>query len=431
MFQGSEIYGGLANSWDFGHLGNELFNNIASLWWRRFVQERDDMIGVRGAVIMNPKVWEASGHLQNFTDPLIECKICHERFRADHEDKVKEHEKSHKDNPPAGGLWTKPKNFNLLFKTFIGTVEDSKAAAYLRGELAQTMFTDFKIMLETGRKKLPFGIAQIGKAFRNEITTGNFIFRTKEFTIAELEYFVRPGEEDKYFKEWADFMEKSLIDDFGLDKKKIRRYEHPKESLAHYSKGTIDFEYEFPWGWGELWGLASRTDFDLKNHESLSGQNLKYKDAETGEEFLPFVIEPTGGLERLMLAVLCDKFEEVEPRSGSEESVHEKEIVLRLPKRLAPIKAAVLPLSKKEELLKPAYEIYRNLQKYFVCQYDDTASIGKRYRRQDEIGTPFCVTFDFDSLEDKKVTVRDRDTMEQERVAIDELAQYLAKKLVA
>lgn len=425
VFPGSEIYGGLANSWDFGHLGNELFNNIASLWWKKFVQERDDMIGVRGPIIMNPKVWEASGHIQSFTDLLVECKICHERFRADKEEELKEHAKNHKEKTD----WSEPKNFNLLFKTFIGPVEEDAAIAYLRGELAQTMFSDFKTIIETSRKQLPFGIAQIGKAFRNEITTGNFLFRTKEFTIAELEYFVKPGEEERAFKEWTDFMENFLTSDLGLNKKNIRRYEHPKENLAHYSKGTIDFQYNFPWGWDELWGLASRTDFDLKNHERLSGQNLKYKDLETGEEFLPYVVEPTGGLERTMLAILLDGYEEVEPRSGDEEAVHEKEVILRLPKPLAPIKVAVLPLSRKEELTKPAYQIYRDLQKHFMCQYDETASIGKRYRRQDEIGTPFCVTYDFDSLNDQKVTVRDRDTMSQERISIDQLLGFIAEKL--
>ncbi|MDO8494936.1 MAG: glycine--tRNA ligase [bacterium] len=425
IFPGSEIYGGLANSWDFGHLGNELFNNIASLWWKKFVQERDDMVGLRGPIIMSPKVWEASGHVQGFSDPLVECKICHERFRADKEEELKAHAKTHKGKEE----WTEPKNFNLLFKTYIGTVEDAKAVAYLRGELAQTMFTDFKTILETTRKKLPFGIAQIGKAFRNEITTGNFIFRTKEFTIAELEYFIKPGDEDRYFNEWADFMENFLVKEIGLKQENLRRYEHPKESLAHYSKGTIDFEYKFPWGWGELWGLASRTDFDLKNHEKASGANLKYKDSETGEEFLPFVVEPTGGLERLLLAALLDAYTETEARSGEKDAVHETEVTLRLAKSLAPIKVAVLPLSRKEELTKPAYEIYRNLQKHWMVQYDETASIGKRYRRQDEIGTPYSVTFDFDSVTDQKVTVRDRDTMEQERVVIADLQNYLEKRL--
>jgi glycyl-tRNA synthetase len=291
------------------------------------------------------------------------------------------------------------------------------------------MFTDFKTVVETTRKRLPFGIAQIGKAFRNEITTGNFLFRTKEFTIAELEYFVKPGQEDEAFKMWADFMENFLIENLKLKIENLRRYEHPKESLAHYSKGTIDFEYKFPWGWGELWGLASRTDFDLKNHTKASGANLKYKDTETGEEFLPYVVEPTGGLERLLLAVLLDAYTETEARSGDAEAVHETEVTLRLAKSLAPVKVAVLPLSRKEELTKSAYTIYRNLQKYWMVQYDETASIGKRYRRQDEIGTPYCVTFDFESVEDKKVTVRDRDTMEQERVVIADLQNYLEERL--
>ena len=426
VFPGSDIYGGLANSWDLGDLGNELFNNLGTLWWKKFVQERWDIVGMRGAIIMNPKGWEASGHLQSFSDPLVECRICHERFRADKEEEIIAHAQPH---AAKESIWTEPKNFNLMFKTFIGTTEDAQTAAYLRPELAQGMFVNSKTILETSRKKLPFGIAQIGKAFRNEITTGNFLFRTKEFTIAELEYFVRPGEEDKYFAEWADFMEKFLINDIGLKKENLRRYEHPKESLAHYSKGTTDFEYKFPWGWGELMGLASRTDFDLKNHEQASGQNLKYKDLGSGEEFWPYVVEPTVGLERLMLASLLESYTETDARSGEKEAVHDTEVTLKLPKALAPIKVAVLPLSKKEELTKPAQEIYTELRKHFMCQYDETASIGKRYRRQDEIGTPFCITYDFDSVNDKKVTVRDRDTMEQERVAISELADYLKEKL--
>ena len=426
IFPGSEIYGGLANSWDFGPLGNELFNNIASLWWKRFVQERADMTGVRGAIIMNPKVWEASGHLPSFTDPLVECKICHERFRQDKTEELETHAESHKD---AEIQWTEAKNFNLLFKTFIGAVEDAKSTAYLRGELAQTMFTDFKLIQESNRLRLPFGIAQIGKAFRNEITTGNFIFRTKEFTIAELEYFVKPGEEDKHFKLWDEFMEQFLLNDLGLEKTKIRRYKHPKESLAHYSKGTIDLEYEFPFGWGEITGLASRTDFDLKNHQNLSGQSMQFKDPESGEEYLPYVVEPTMGLERLMLAVLCNAYSETEARSGEEDAKHETETVLRLPKVLAPVKVAILPLSKKEELSVPAKALANELRKHFVCQYDETASIGKRYRRQDEIGTIVSVTVDFQTVKDGTVTIRDRDTMRQIRVKTSELRQTIQKIL--
>ncbi|MEK7537086.1 MAG: glycine--tRNA ligase [Patescibacteria group bacterium] len=418
IFPGSEIYGGLANSWDYGHVGNELFNNLASLWWSKFVTERDDMVGVRGTVIMNPKVWEASGHLQSFTDPLIECKICHKRIRADKEEEKLTHEESHnnkKENP----IWTEPKNFNLLFKTFIGSVEDQKSAVYLRGELAQTMFTDFKTVLDTNRLKLPFGIAQIGKAFRNEITTGNFIFRTKEFTIAELEYFVKPGEENKYFREWQNFMEEFLTNEIGIKKENLNLYEHPKESLAHYSKGTIDFQYKFPWGWDELWGLASRTDYDLKNHENFSGENLKYKDPETGDEFWPYVVEPTSGLDRLMLAVLLESYSEDEDR-----------VVLKFKPKLAPYKVGIFPLlANKPDLVKKARAIYEGLKKDFEVVWDDRGNIGKRYYSQDEIGTAWCVTIDHQTLEDDTVTVRDRDTMKQGRIKIEELNNYFEERL--
>lgn len=421
IFPGSEIYGGLANSWDYGHVGNELFNNIASLWWRKFVTERDDMVGIRGATIMNPKVWEASGHIEGFSDPLIECKICHERVRADKEEDKNSHEEFHRVKKEAPS-WTEPKNFNLLFKTFIGSVEDQKTAAYLRGELAQTMFTDFKLVLDTNRLKLPFGIAQIGKAFRNEITTGNFIFRTKEFTIAELEYFVRPGEEGKYFKEWQDFMEDFLVKDVGIKKENLKLYEHPKDSLAHYSKGTTDFQYNFPWGWDELWGLASRTDYDLKNHENLSGKNLKYKEPETGEEFWPYVVEPTGGLDRLMMAVIIDAYREDGDR-----------VVLAFPAKLAPYKAAVFPLlANKPQLVERAREIYQDLKKKtgLNIAWDDRGNIGKRYYSQDEIGTPACVTVDFQTLEDNTVTVRDRDTAKQARVALSDLASHVSSFVI-
>jgi glycyl-tRNA synthetase len=419
IFPGSEIYSGLANSWDFGHAGTELFNNISALWWKRFVQERPDMLGIRGPVLMNPKVWEASGHVKNFTDPLVECRVCHARFRADKEKELKEHANEHKEKD----IWTESKLFSLLVKTFLGPVEDQQLMVYLRGELAQTMFTDFKIMLETNRRRLPFGIAQIGKVFRNEVTAGNFIFRSREFHIAELEYFVKPGKEDAAFYSWAEAIEKFLTVELGLKKENLRRYEHPQKDLAHYSKGTIDFQYRFPWG------LASRTDYDLKNHEQLSGQNLKYKDPESGEEFWPYVVEPSVGLERLMLAVLLDGYTETEARSGKEDAVHETEVVLRLKKSLSPVKVAVLPLSKKENLSNKAKEIYLDLLQDFACEYDETQSIGKRYRRQDEIGTPYCVTVDFESLEDNAVTVRDRDTMKQERIAISDLKDYLKEKL--
>ncbi len=426
IFPGSEIYGGLANSYDYGPLGTELLNNISNLWWKKFVQQRLDMVGLRGPIIMNPKVWEASGHVKNFTDPLVECKICHVRLRADKEAELRAHDETHAGKETA---WTDPKNFNTLFETYIGTVENDKMRAYLRGETAQTMFTDFKLVMESMRKKLPFGIAQIGKAFRNEITTGNFIFRTKEFTIAELEYFVKPGEDDKIFTEWLEYQQDFFVSELGIKKENIKTVELPKNELAHYSKRTVDTYYKFPFGWDEIAGIANRTDYDLKNHIELSGANLKYKDPDSNEEFIPYVIEPTFGVDRIMLAVLIDAYEESEARSGEDDAVHQTEITLKLPKQLAPIKVAVLPLSKKEDLTKPTLVILEELQKHFMCQYDETGSIGKRYRRQDEIGTLFCITFDFDSLEDKKVTVRDRDTMEQERVDIRELPAYLLGRL--
>ena len=346
-------------------------------------------------------------------------------MRADKPADIAEHEKTHAGKKVE---WTDPKNFNLLFKTFIGTTEDSKSTAYLRGETAQTMFTDFKLILETARKKLPFGVAQVGRSFRNEITTGNLIFRMKEFTIAELEYFVKPGDDDRAFEEWLDYQQEFFVNDLGLKKENIKTVELPKDELAHYSKRTVDTYYNFPFGWDEMAGLANRTDYDLKNHIELSGANLRYKD-EAGAEFIPFVVEPTFGLDRIMLAVLVDAYSESEARSGKEDAVHETEVTLKLPKALAPIKIAVLPLSKKEELTKPATDIVRNLQKDWMCQYDETASIGKRYRRQDEIGTPYCLTVDFETAADQSVTVRDRDTMKQDRVKIAELAAYFKERL--
>ncbi len=424
IFPGSEIYGGLANSYDYGPLGVELFRNISNLWWKKIVQQRSDMVGLRGPIIMNPKVWEASGHISNFTDPLVECKICHMRFRADKPEEIKAHETTHKGKTVE---WTDPKNFNLLFKTFIGTTEDSKSTVYLRGETAQTMFTDFKLILDSTRRKLPFGIAQIGRSFRNEITTGNSIFRMKEFTIAELEYFVKPGDDDRAFDEWLDYQQE-FFQELGLKKENIKTVDLPKDELAHYSKRTVDTYYKFPFGWDEMAGLANRTDYDLKNHINLSGANLKYKDEAAKEEFIPYVVEPTFGLDRIMLAVLIDAYSESEARSGKDDAVHETEVTLRLPKELAPIKIAILPLSRKDELIEPAEEILKTLQKHWMCQYDETASIGKRYRRQDEIGTPYCVTVDFETANDKSVTVRDRDTMAQDRVKIDQLVKYFKEK---
>lgn len=420
VFPGSEIYGGLANSWDYGPLGVELKNNIKKLWWKIFVQERGDMVGLDAAILMNPKVWEASGHLKNFSDPLVECKKCHVRYRADKIAGV---------CPSCGGKeFTESRQFQLMLKTFLGPVESEDNTVYFRPETAQAIFADFKHILETSRKRIPFGVAQMGKAFRNEITPGNFIFRTREFEQMEMEYFIHPKDWKKSFEHWLDEIKRwnRLI---GLDDKKVHYQEIADENRAFYSKRTVDVEFDYPFGRDELYGLAYRTDHDLSQHQKFSGKEMTCADPETGEKFIPHVIEPSLGVDRTVLAVLLSAYTETEARSGEKEAVHETEITLRLAKALAPVKVAVFPLSRKEELTKPAYEIYRNLQKHWMVQYDETASIGKRYRRQDEIGTPYCVTFDFDSLNDKKVTVRDRDTMEQERATIDELAAYLEKKL--
>ncbi|MFZ5364078.1 MAG: glycine--tRNA ligase [Patescibacteria group bacterium] len=418
IFPGSEIYGGMANSWDYGPLGVELKNNIKQAWWKKFVHSRTDMVGIDAALIMNPKVWEASGHLKNFTDPLVECKKCHERFRAD---KI-----SGDKCPSCGGELTTAKQFNLMFKTFIGPAEESANVAYFRPETAQAMFVNFKQVLETSRKRIPFGIAQIGKAFRNEITPGNFIFRTREFEQMEIEYFIREKDWKKSFDYWYDEMY-DWMKMIGLDKKHLHDLEVPEKERAHYSKRTIDIEYDFPFGVGELYGLAYRTDFDLGNHTKASGQNLEYMDPETGEKFIPHVIEPTFGVDRSVLAVLCESYSEEEAPTA-EKGETETRVILKFPKWLAPIKVAILPLSKKEELAKIARPLYEDLVKHFVCEYDETQSIGKRYRRQDEIGTPYCVTVDFETLEDKAVTVRDRDTMKQERIKIEELTNYLKNK---
>lgn len=421
--QSSEIYGGVEAIWDYGPVGVLLKNNIKDFWWKHFVQKRDDIVGIEGSVIMHPKVWEASGHLKDFTDPLIECKKCHSRFRADQMTK--------KQCPECGAKdFTEPRQFNLMFKTFLGPVEDKSHQAYLRPETAQSMFTNFKLVLETSRKKIPFGIAQIGKSFRNEITTGNFTFRSKEFEIAEIEYFVKPGTDDKWFKEWVKQWENFFID-LGIKKKNLRRYEHPKEKLAHYSKRTIDIEYKFPWGWDELAGIANRTDYDLKRHSKFSGKDLNYFDEETGKKYIPYVIEPTLGIERLLLVLLIDAYQEIKGgRTKTTKATKEKEVVLRLDKRLAPIKVTVLPLVKNDaKLVKKAKEVYDLIRPNFMTQYDEVGSIGRRYRRQDEIGTVFAITIDFDTLKQSDVTVRDRDTMKQERVKINKLVEYLRKKL--
>ncbi len=407
VFPGSEIYGGLANSFDYGPLGVELKNNIKNLWWKHFVHERDDMVGIDAALIMNTKVWENSGHLETFNDPLVECKKCHHRFRKDHLEKNK--------CPDCGGELTASKQFNLMLKTFLGPVESAENTVYFRPETAQAMFVDFKNVLETSRKKIPFGIAQTGKAFRNEITPGNFIFRTREFEQMEIEYFVKKENWEKSFEEWKKEMWLWITDEIGLDKENIHELNVPDSKRAHYSKKTIDFEYDFPFGRDELYGLAYRTDFDLKNHFT----EPPYEDAESKEKFYPHVIEPTWGLDRSVLAVLCDAYTEEKDR-----------IVLKLKPGLAPYKVAVFPLLRnKPELVKKAKEVYDMLKKNFVTAFDDRGNIGKRYYSQDELGTPFCITIDFDSLKNNDVTIRNRDTMKQERVKINELTRLLNELL--
>ncbi|MDP3948399.1 MAG: glycine--tRNA ligase [bacterium] len=434
IFPGSEIYGGLSNSYDYGPLGVELKNNIAQLWWKRFVQSRSDMVGIDAALVMNPKVWEASGHLKEFSDPLVECKKCHERFRAD---------SINTDSPcqkcGAKRQFTEAQQFNLMLKTFLGPAEEKANEVYFRPEIAQSMFVNFKQVLDTTRRRLPFGIASQGKAFRNEITPGNFIFRTREFNLMELEYFIEEKEWEKWFDYWQNEMKKWITKDLGINPEKVHEVEIPDGERAHYSKRTVDFEYEYPFGQKELYGLAYRTDFDLKNHEKFSGQNLKYRDPETGEEFWPHVIEPTFGLDRSVLATLLEAYhEDGDPSSAStsaeamagKKASNGKRVVLKLPLKLAPYKAAVFPLlANKPELVKKAKEIYDDLRKHFTVAWDDRGNIGKRYYSQDEIGTPFCVTVDFDTLEKNDVTVRDRDTAKQERIQIKELREYIHGKI--
>jgi len=435
IFQSSEIYGGVSGLWDYGPLGALLLNNIKNLWLKKFVFEEDNIFLIDGTVLMHPKVWEASGHISHFTDPLVECKECHARFRADHMKKGKfiGQGKAKKKNqcPECGGEdFTSPKMFNLMFKTFLGPIEDKAHQTYLRPETAQSMFTNFKNVLNSQRAKIPFGIAQIGKSFRNEITTGDFTFRSREFNIAEIEFFVNPEEDEKWFDIWVNKWEKFFLD-LGLKKNSLRRYEHTKESLAHYSKRTVDIEYKFPFGWAELAGIANRTDYDLKKHAEFSGEDLSYYDEETKKKYYPYVIEPTLGIERAMLAVLVDAYDEVKGgRSETKKAVKDVEIVLRLNKKIAPIKVAVLPLVKnKQELVKKAKEVYQIVKPHFVTQYDESGSIGRRYRRLDEIGCPFAITCDFETLEKDDVTVRDRDSMKQERIKIKDLINYLREKL--
>ncbi|HBU07366.1 MAG TPA: glycine--tRNA ligase [Candidatus Magasanikbacteria bacterium] len=438
IFPGSEIYGGLANSWDYGPLGHQLKQNIKKAWWKFFVQEREDMVPLDSAIIMNPRVWEASGHLQNFSDLLVECKKCHHRFRIDHllEAKGIEPQYDKEPNemdltditcPDCDGHLTEPKAFNLMFKTFIGITEDSTTTAYLRPETAGGMFVNFKNVLNTTRRRLPFGIAQIGKCFRNEITPGNFIFRTREFEIGEFEYFIDPKDWEKIFAMWLDEIKRWWQDIMQINMDNLVWHEIPDGERAHYSKRTMDIEYKYPFGVKELHGIAYRTDFDLSRHEKVSGQDLHYTDPITNEKFLPHVIEPTFGIDRMLLVCLLEAYNE-EQAPTADEGETEARVVMKFPKHLAPVQVAILPLSKKEELSSVARDLAQTLRKNFLVDYDETQSIGKRYRRQDEIGTPFCVTVDFDSLEDKKVTVRDRDTMQQERIEISELKNYLISK---
>lgn len=425
VYPGSEIYGGLSNSWDFGPLGIELKNNFKQLWWKTFVHRRDDVLGLDAAIIMNPKVWEASGHVAGFSDPLRECKLCHIRLRPDIiEELVSQSNKDLSCPKSSDGRhgWGEVKQFNMMLKTHLGSMEDSSTIAYLRPETAQGMFVDFKNILSSFPKKLPFGIAQIGKAFRNEITTGNFLFRLRELEQMEIEYFIVPPEKDaewqKYFEEWRREMWR-WFDLIGLDVSKIHEHEIADGERAHYSKRTIDFEFDYPFGTKELYGLAYRTDYDLKNHQKFSGQDLTYRDQESGQSFIPHVIEPTWGVDRTLLAILLSSYYE-----------DEKRVVLKLKPYLAPFKVAVFPLvANREEIVNKAKSVYEKLKASIVTVFDARGNIGKRYYAQDEIGTPWCVTVDYDTLKDEAVTVRDRDTAKQERIKIGILIEYINKKL--
>jgi glycyl-tRNA synthetase len=409
--------------YDYGPLGVELKNNIKQAWWQTMVYEQENVVGLDTAILMNPRVWEASGHVQGFTDPMVDCKQCKKRFKQDEiNDK--------KPCPECGGELTEARQFNLLMKTFLGVVEDAKKPTYLRGETCQGIYVNFENVLKSCRQKIPFGIAQIGKSFRNEITPGNFTFRTREFEQMELQFFVHPQESEKWFDFWQEQRLKWYLD-LGIRKENIRFRKHQRDELAHYAKKAIDIEYKFPFGWKELEGIHNRSDWDLSRHSKFSGQELKYHDEATKTVFTPWVIETSGGIDRAALAFLVDAYEEISGgRTITTKSIKEEEIVLRFDKELSPVKVAILPLSKKEPLIKLAQQIYKNCQKLFSCQYDEVSSIGRRYRRQDEIGTPFCVTIDFESEKDKKVTVRDRDSMEQERVTINKLLEYLREKLI-
>ena len=442
VYPGSEIYGGLANSWDYGPIGAELKKNIKDAWWKKFITQNKYNVGIDAAIMMNPQVWVTTGHVGGFSDPLIDCKSCKTRHRADklieewgfqngkdisgldgwtNEQLVEYIKENNIVCPNCGKLdFTDIRKFNLMFKTFMGVTEDATSTVYLRPETAQGMFVDFKNVLRTTRSKMPMGIGQMGRSFRNEITPGNFIFRTREFEQMELEFFCKPGTDLEWYEYWKNFCKEWLVN-LGIKPENLRLREHTKEELSFYSKGTTDIEFLFPFGWGELWGIADRTDYDLSRHMEASKQDLTYLDSETGERYVPYCIEPAVGVDRIFLAMMCNSYEEQEIAEGDTRTV------LHLHPALAPYKVAVLPLSKK--LSDKAEEVYSKLSEKFTCDYDEAGSIGKRYRREDEIGTPYCVTIDFDTLEDETVTIRDRDTMEQVRVKIDELEAWISEKM--
>jgi glycyl-tRNA synthetase len=439
VYPSSEIYGGLRASWDYGPLGVELKNNVKRQWWKSMVQGRDDVVGLDSCVILAREVWEASGHVREFVDPLTECQSCHKRYRADH--LTEAYEEKH-GRPPAAGLaditcpncgnkgaFTEPRMFNGLLKTYLGPVEDESGLAYLRPETAQGIFINYLNVQQSARRKIPFGIGQIGKSFRNEITPGNFIFRTREFEQMEMEFFVKPGSDEEWHQHWIDERLQWYVD-LGIAKDNLRLYEHPKDKLSHYSKRTVDIEYRFNFTgseWGELEGIANRTDFDLSTHARASGTDLSFFEQESGERYIPYVIEPAAGVDRCTLTFMLDAYAEDEARNAK--GVMEKRTVMRLDHRLAPVKAAVLPLSRNADLSPKARDLAAQLRRRWNVEFDDAGAIGRRYRRQDEIGTPYCITVDFDTLDDHAVTVRERDSMAQERIALDQVETYLRTHL--
>ena len=413
VFQSSEIYGGLGSTWDYGPLGVELKRHVKESWWRSVVLERDDMVGLDAAILMHPQVWAASGHIENFSDPMAECSDCNRRFRTDDMDS--------ENCPVCGGNLTDPRRFNLMFRTFMGPVEDTASEVYLRPETAQGIFVNFSNVVNATRKKLPFGIAQVGKSFRNEITPGNFTFRTREFEQMEVEYFVKPGTDEEWLEQWVQARLNWYVS-YGIRQENLRLRRHASDELAHYAKDCYDIEYRFPWGWAELEGIADRTDYDLRQHAQTSGQDLTYFDDESQSRYYPYVVEPSGGLDRAVLAFWLDSYDE-EPDGNA------VRVVLKLHRKLAPVTVAILPLSRNARLAPAAQEVHAQLRRHFTVQYDDAQSIGRRYRRQDEIGTPYCVTVDFDSLDDHRVTIRDRDTMHQIRIPIADLVGVLRDKV--